>query len=146
MKSLLTITLSIFLLSSCNTSKKIEQPQEANFEFCESMTYNTTSVSNIATDYYKVDTVFITNNCINIWVSYSGGCGDADFTLYFTDIIKESVPPKTNLRLQLLDNDPCRSIVQQKLYYNLNFFDSYAINDGIIFQLVGSDMSVLYKK
>jgi len=127
-------------------SKKIEKSKEDNSEFCESMTYNTNPVNNIATDYYSLDTIFIANDCLNIWVSYSGGCGDAEFVLYYTDRVKKSMPPKTNLRLQLTDDDPCRAIVQQKLFYNLSFFDDYADKNGILLMLSGNDKSVLFKR
>jgi hypothetical protein len=140
------ILLTTLLVTSCRTSKKIEIPQAKIDDICESMIFNISSVNNISSDYYTVDTIFIANDCLNIWVSYSGGCGDADFSLYYNDNIQESMPPKTSLRLQLADNDPCRAIVQQKLYYNLSFFDDYANKNGILLVLSGNDKSVLYKR
>ena len=132
------------LLTSCITSKKTEDTN--NDTACESMTYNSSPVNNISTDYYQIDTVFINNDCLNIWVSYSGGCGDADFKLYYSDRVKQSYPPQASLRLQLIDNDPCRAIVQQKLFYNLSFFEDNAIEGGIIFNIVDYDKKIMYKK
>ncbi|MFK5856693.1 MAG: hypothetical protein QM503_11225 [Bacteroidota bacterium] len=146
MRYLIVIATLIIFLSSCNVSKKIEKQADTSADICESMTYNSMPVDKIATDYYSIDTIFIVDNCLNIWVSYSGGCGNSDFILYYTDRIKESMPPKTTLRLQLTDDDPCRAIVQQKLFYNLSYFEDYAEKNGILFKLAGSEKSILYKK
>ena len=137
-------TTVIILLVSCKSSRKAAENNINIDNFCESMTYNSSAVDNISTDYYSIDTLFIDNNCLNIWVSYVGGCGDSDFKLYYSDIVYESMPPTTNLLLQLNDNDPCKAIVQQKLYYNLSFFDEYKQNNGILLKLSGIDKSVLY--
>lgn len=135
------------LLASCNTSKKVEKRNSIDSEnICNSMTFNSQPVNKISTDYYTIDTLFIIDNCLNMWVSYSGGCGDADFKLYYTDRLVTSIPPKTTLRLQLTDNDPCRAIVQQKLYYNISFFEDYAKKSGILLKFAGSNKSILYKK
>ena len=132
-------------MSSCHTVKKIVKIEEA-VEVCESMTYTNQQFSDIVSDYYSLDTIFVVNNCLNIWVSYSGGCGDAEFELYYTNKVMESMPPKSNLLLQLIDNDDCRAIVQQKLFYNLNFFEEYAKKDGITLRFAGIGESVFYKK
>ena len=137
-------TLTIILLASCNTSKKVANNIDSTDNFCEAMTFNSTTVDNISTDYYSIDTLFIENDCLNIWVSYSGGCGDSDFKLYFSNIVNHSDIPRTSLLLQLINNDPCQAIVQQKLYYNLSFFDEYKLNTGILLELSGTDKSVMY--
>lgn len=146
MKNLLIIISLVFLISSCKSLKKTEQQQDTSPDICESMSFNSKPVDNISTDYYSIDSLTIDNNCLVIWVTYSGGCGDADFEMYYTDRIIETNPPKTKLRLQLTDNDPCRAIVQQKLFYNLSFFDDYAADKGLLIELVDSNKSVLYKK
>ena len=146
MKNLLLILTLFILLTSCNTAKQANQQQDNTNDICESMSFNTNPVEKISTNYYSIDSLFIHNSCLNIWVSYSGGCGDAEFNMYYTDKMIETIPPVTKLRLQLIDDDPCRAIVQQKLFYNLSFFDEYADKDGILLELVGSEKNVLFKK
>ncbi len=146
MKRITIIIIAIFIFASCNTSKNTVQQINYIDEECEAMTYNKSPVSNISSDYYQVDTLFIANNCLNIWVSYGGGCGISSFNLYYNDKVQNSVPPKTILRFQITDEDPCKATVQQKLYYNLSFFDDYYNQDGILFELSESKKSVLYKK
>ncbi len=147
MKIITTLSLLAVLLASCNTSKKIVEKKNADMDnICNSMTFNSQPVSKLSSDYYTIDTLFIVDNCLNMWVSYSGGCGNADFKLYYTDRMVTSMPPKTTLRLQLTDNDPCRAIIQQKLYFNISFFDDYAKKTGILLKFAGSNKSILYKK
>ncbi len=143
LKYLVTLFISIVMLPSCKSLK--ETNVESPVNICESMTFNNTPFSEIETDYYSVDSVYIENNCLVIWANYGGGCGDASFKLYYSDKVMESSPPKTNLFLQLKDQDHCRAIVQQKLYFNLSFFDNYANEDGITLRLSGLDKSVFYR-
>ncbi|MBC8320790.1 MAG: hypothetical protein H8E34_08715 [Bacteroidetes bacterium] len=143
--SLLILALTTILLSSCKTPKITADAKENLIDFCESMSFTNQPLNNITTDYYTIDTLFITNNCLNLWVSYSGGCGDADFKLYYTNWVIESIPPKTSILLQLIDNDPCRAIVQQKLFFNLSFFDEYSNKEGIVLNLAVRDRSLLFK-
>ncbi len=144
--TVISLVLVIILYNSCSSSKKSAHNKDKTDEVCEAMTYNSKPVNNIATDYYTIDSLFIIDNCLNIWASFSGGCGAFEFKLLYNDRVMESMPPKTNLLLQLTDNDPCRAIVQQKLFFNLSFFDEYANQDGILLKLVGTDKSVLYKR
>lgn len=145
MKYFLYILVLFFLATSCNTSKKVTTDHSTDPEPCEAIIFTKEAYNNIETDYYTIDSLFIENNCLNIWVSYSGGCGDAEFTLLYNNRIMESFPPKTSLMLQFKDMDDCRAIVQQKLYYNLSFFDDYAKDSGISLRLTGIGKSVLYK-
>ena len=142
---LILIFISITLLLSCRSVKKTAATEDVTNDVCESMTYTVQQFSDIDSDYYSLDSIFVVNNCLNIWVSYSGGCGDAEFSLYYTNKVMESIPPKSNLLLQLIDNDDCRAIVQQKLFYNLNFFEEYAKKDGITLRFAGIGESVFYK-
>ncbi len=136
----------MILCNSCSTSKKTAQNKDKEEDICESMTFNTRPVNNISTDYYTIDSLFIIDNCLNIWASFSGGCSAFEFKLFYSNRVMESMPPKTSLLLQLTDNDPCRAIVQQKLFFNLSFFDEYLNKNGIILKLAGTDKSVSYSR
>ncbi len=137
------VLLTMLISSACNIAKKVNVNNDP--DICESMTYTNQQFSEITSDYYTLDSVFIVNNCLNIWVSYSGGCGDSDFKLFYTNKVIKSKIPKTNILLQLTDNDDCRAIVQQKLFYNLSFFEEYAEGEGITIQLSGIGKSVIFK-
>ncbi len=142
---ILSIVLLAILTGSCKTSKKTVQNKDDADDICQSMTYNESPIDKISTDYYSIDSLFIKDDCLNIWVSYGGGCGDADFKLYYSGRVMKSMPPQTSLLLQLIDNDPCRAIVQQKLFFNLSFFEEDASKSGILLNLVNSEKSIMYK-
>ncbi len=144
--SIILLVLAMILYNSCSSSKKAAHKKNNAKDICESMTYNSRPVSNIATDHYTIDSLFIIDNCLNIWASFSGGCGGFEFKLFYSDKVMESMPPKTSLLLQLTDNDPCRAIIQQKLFFNLSFFEEYANKDGILLKLAGTEKSALYKR
>lgn len=60
-------------------------------------------------------------NIITIEVSYSGGCNEHDFKLYFDGNYKKSLPPKADFILTH-DNkgDACRSIVNKTLKFDIS--------------------------
>jgi len=146
MRKLLFILITTLIAVSCGTSRKGTTEENAIPEPCEAIIFIDKPYTEVETDYYSLDSLFIENGCLNIWVSYGGGCGDAEFTLYYNNIVLESFPPKANLMLKLKDEDNCRAIVQQKLYYDLSFFNDYAVGGGINLKLAGIDNSVMYKE
>jgi len=63
----------------------------------------------------------IEGNILTIVVSYSGGCNEHEFQLYFDGSYKKSLPPKANFILTH-DNkgDACRSIVEKTLKFDIS--------------------------
>ena len=140
------IVLIFAILASCNSSKKVSAVDDNIIDVCESMTFSDQFFDKVPSDYYSLDTMFLVDNCLVIWVSYSGGCGDANFKLLYSDKIIKTTPPRINLMLQLSDDDDCRAIVQQKLFYDVSFFEDYAEETGINLRLTGIGNTVFYKK
>lgn len=95
-------------------------------------------------DHYGIDSLYIKDQCMEVVVNYSGGCGESEFKLYYTNRIMESMPPKTVLYLTFEDNDPCRSIVRKGLKFSLEPFKRFD-DGGIYFKIYGTDKSVLYQ-
>lgn len=145
-KPFVVITILAITITSCKPGKKINESQKSSPEPCEPITFTNDLYENIETDYYSVDSIFIDNNCLNIWVNYSGGCGDSEFKLLYNNKIMKSMPPQTNLMLHFTDNDNCRALVQQKLYYDLSFFEEYANNGGIKLRMMGINSTIMYTK
>ena len=78
----------------------------------------TTPANNVSTDIFKTS---IEGNILTIEVSYSGGCEEHDFKLYFNGMYKKSLPPKADFVL-VHDNkgDACRSIVEKTLKFDIS--------------------------
>lgn len=142
-----TFTLLLLLaLFSCQSQKKTtEQQNGEQINVCQPMFNLTEEVNPGPSDHFSIDSLSITRNCLEIFVNYGGGCGGAEFQLYNANRIKESLPPQTVLFLHLKDEDPCRSIVSDTLYFDLSPFNKFANNSGIWLKFKGFEESVLYK-
>ena len=88
----------------------------------------------------------VVGDVLEVFVSYGGGCGEADFEMYYTQRVMNSMPPQTVIYLGFTDSDPCRSIVTKKLTFSLEPFRIMAENGGIWLILGGSDLRQLYKR
>jgi hypothetical protein len=60
-------------------------------------------------------------NILTVVVSYSGGCKEHDFKLYFDGNYKKSLPPKADFILTH-DNqgDACRSIIEKNIKFDIS--------------------------
>ena len=113
-------------------------------ENCMEMLFLEQPAKDLKSDFFEIDSLNINGNCLEIVVNYGGGCGDADFNLYYSDSITERMPPETKFYLVLKDDDPCRSIVHKKLKYSLEFYKDVAKNSGIYLHVSGKEEPVLY--
>ena len=144
MKIPIILLLSAFVVAGCKTNKPAAdggQTQSA----CREMMMLEKPLDSLRFDHYTIDSIAIREQCLEIVVSYGGGCGDATFDLYLTNRVMESMPPKTVLYLTFTDNDACRSIVKKKLKFNLKPYKRFADRGGIYLKIAGTDKSVLYQ-
>ncbi len=144
MKKLIFISVLLFLFS-CHIHKESTKQNKKSKVACKSMLLLTEEVNAKESDLFDLDSLAISNNCLEVFVSYSGGCGEADFSLYHTNMVMHSMPPQTVLFLNFKDEDPCRAIIQDTLYFNLSNFDELASSGGIWLKLRDYDRRVLYK-
>ncbi len=75
LRKVITLTSLVFLISlsilSCKSTIKSSQKKavDNSVETCEAISFTELSYTELETDYYQVDSVFIIDNCLNIWVS-----------------------------------------------------------------------------
>ncbi|HIN41822.1 MAG TPA: hypothetical protein EYN28_06560 [Flavobacteriales bacterium] len=56
-------------------------------------------------------------------VQYSGGCGNHEFEIETAGFLMKSLPPKQPIRIShRSDNDPCRSLIQEEIKFDLSSF------------------------
>lgn len=142
MKQIFFFLISLIFIASCITNRQTAKTQTAE---CNSIKLLKSPSDSLRIDPYDIDSLKIVDDCLGIYVSYGGGCGNADFGLYLTDRIMESMPPKTVLYLAFADDDPCRSIETKKLTFSLEPFKRYAEGGGIYLKIAGTDKSILYQ-
>ncbi|MEJ2595835.1 MAG: hypothetical protein P8100_12090 [bacterium] len=90
-----------------------------------------TSPDSLRMDPFQIDSLRIEEQCLDIFVSYGGGCGEVRFNMYYTQKVQHSFPPQTTLYLAFEDNDHCRAIERKKLTFDLSPLSNYADNGGI---------------
>ncbi len=142
--------LLIFFLTalfSCNPQKKVADKANDHKvkNLCMPVLGPVGETKMVASDFFTLDSLAVTEDCLWVLVSYSGGCGGADFRLFASGKVKYSMPPQADLLLHFTDNDPCRELVQDTLHFDLSTFTQLAEDGGIWLGLKGLDKRVLYK-
>lgn len=143
------LVFSIFILGmlaySCSSSIKASEAKQPNFDGVPSMVLLKGPADSLRQDPFQIDSLIIVDNTLEINLNYGGGCGNADFALYYTDLVLNSFPPQTVLHLSFVDEDPCRAIEFKTLKYSLQPFEEFAKNGGIYLRIAGFDQRVFYK-
>jgi hypothetical protein len=144
MKKIFLFLFLILILSACNTNKQVITSDKQIPEKGEKIKVLGVPVDSLRIDPYVIDSLKIIDDRLEIIVNYSGGCGEANFDLYRTNRILESMPPKTVLYLAFTDNDPCRSIETKRLIFDLEPFKRFADRGGIYLKISGTNKVAFY--
>jgi hypothetical protein len=142
MKRILYLTVLLFLFS-CHAQKEFGRYQKP-VASCKPMLLLAEEANAIDTDPYQLDSLAVSADCLEVFVTYSGGCGGAEFELYYTNKVMYSMPPQTTLFMDFKDDDPCRSIVQDTLHFDLSEFKEMASSGGIWLRMKDSKKGILY--
>jgi hypothetical protein len=85
---------------------------------------------NYPTDYFFIDTAFLSGNILNITVSYAGGCETHNFELYSQGDFCGTPPCYINLYLSHdSNNDLCEASLIETLCFDIS---TYISNDNYI--------------
>ena len=79
------------------------------------------------------------SNCLEIVVSYAGGCKEVDFVLVGSGDYAESYPPQLQVRLLLDDQDDCEAQIIEFYYFDVTELQ-YPDTKELIFHLDGFDL------
>ena len=70
-----------------------------------------------------IDTAYVTGDTLRATVTYSGGCGQHEFSLEKHGFMMKSLPPKQPLRIVHRSyGDPCRALIREELSFDLNSY------------------------
>jgi hypothetical protein len=144
---LLIFSVAAYSTISCRVKKgaAAEQTELKNATAgCTPMQLEEEPLLPVASDLFDLDSVWIEGYCLNFLVGYSGGCGSVDFQLYYNDKVMKSMPPQTSLFLAFTDSDPCRSLIQDTLRFDLSPFEAMARAGGVILNVAGYDHKVTF--
>jgi len=141
----LYLAFFIFFIYSCGSSKNSANKPATNNANIGQIQLITSNADELRIDPYQLDSLKIIQNELLIFVTYGGGCGEAHFELFRTQLILNSFPPQSVLHLSFADEDPCRALESRVLKYSMEPFKDYYSNDGIWLRVAGTDKQVLYK-
>ena len=69
---------------------------------------------------FNYDTAFVVGDSLHAVVTYSGGCGNHEFTLESNGPMLKSLPPKQPLRIvHRSDGDPCRANIKEEFKFGI---------------------------
>jgi len=105
------------LVFACNPSKHTTIDPPKNTGNCQQIT-NKPDFRDIRKDPYQLLSTNLVGDCLELKVTYSGGCEGARFELFYkqaTDLREPSV----HVLLGFTDEDHCRSIVEKSLLFDL---------------------------
>lgn len=112
---------------------------------CGSLTIIENFNDEIFLDNFDIQNVTITEDCINISLRYSGGCGYVNCQLITNNFIIETNPPKVYLEFKFEDYDYCKAIRHKNVSFDISSFKEYAQSTGIIIMLKNTEYRLIYK-
>lgn len=94
---------------------------------------------------FELSNMNIDGDILSLTVSYGGGCKEHEFNLYFSGNYKKSLPPKAEFKLvHKYIEDPCRSIVEKTLKFNISG-SKYEGQKEIVISINGFENTINYK-
>ncbi|MDA3943619.1 MAG: hypothetical protein PF694_08790 [Bacteroidetes bacterium] len=138
--------LLLLVVWGCSSTQKTQKPAttaSSDKNDCLPLQF-VTSYGVIDSDPFELESLVVENNCLSIVITYEGGCGTVDYTVYYNKKVSESYPPQQSLMLKLADNDPCREMINDTLRIDLSYFESMARAGGLKIGLEGANKQVLY--
>jgi len=136
------ILLSLLLTLGCSNSRHVANTKKA-VKACLPVQM-VESYEGIDSDFFEVQEVFVNDNCLNVILTYGGGCGEVNYEVFYDNIVLQSYPPQLYLMLKFTDNDPCRAIETDTISIDLSRFESMARAGGLQIGLAGAPQQVTY--
>lgn len=134
------LILGIILIMSCN-----EDDGGENSITSDSTTLiSSEAFLNAPSDQLTINSLEITENCLNINFSASGCSGDTwELQLIDSDEILESIPLQRNLRLSLKNEEECEAFITQELSFDIS---NVQVNGNqVILNILNSGDKILYE-
>ena len=135
-----TIAFGI-LFSSCEKDKN-DTSNGVNVD--NTIIVDNTLFNSATSDDFDFTDVEIVGDSLKITISYGGGCGDIDIKLIDYEDIMESYPAQRNIRLILIDEDPCEALLTKEFSFDLTPIKISSQNK-ILLNLTGWDSQMLYQ-
>ncbi|PLW97184.1 MAG: hypothetical protein C0591_07335 [Marinilabiliales bacterium] len=130
-----TLLMLGFLFFSCKGTKKTTEANQIVKPASDKISLYTLPSDSLKTDYFNIDSIAMKDQTLFVFITYSGGCGDVKFEMFYKPQFLTVMPHRNSLLLKLTDDDPCRELIQKKLTYDLSIFNAEAQSGGVVFNL-----------
>lgn len=131
--------ITLLVLGSLLSCEKFPLPSPCG----ESIIVDGELFENAPRDEFILNSASITGDCLNLNISYGGGCGSIETKLLTNDVITLSNPPQMQVRLSLKDEDLCEALVTKDLSFDLKAIRTFGAGK-IIINLNGWDQELIY--
>lgn len=130
-----TLLMLGFLFFSCKGTKKTTETSQIIKPASDKISLYTLPSDSLKTDFFNIDSIAMKDQTLFVFITYSGGCGDVKFEMFYKPQVLTVMPHRNSLLLKLTDDDPCRELIQKKLAYDLSIFNAEAQSGGVVFNL-----------
>ncbi len=137
---ILIILVAIMTVAACKSTKKTSEKDADAKTPVRNMIFFDKPFEDLKTDYFDIDSLAVEGQTLAVFVSYGGGCGDAAFEMYYKPQMITVMPHRSSLFLKLIDNDPCRSIISEKLLFDLSVLNKEATTGGVILTISDNEL------
>ncbi|MEM6377014.1 MAG: META domain-containing protein, partial [Bacteroidota bacterium] len=103
----------ILHLTSRESGHELFFRKKENLAECLSVQQNNTLFQDLETVPFEWKAFRLDGTCLEVEVTYGGGCGDVSMQLIVGEDYAESLPPIVAAKLVFSDNDPCRALVTE---------------------------------
>ena len=94
----------------------------------------------------SINSISWNGNCLEISVSYSGGCEDHEIDVVTNGALIKTQPPIMELALKHDNNDPCEALITETIAYDINDIVSLKNEDIVVLNFVKPAFSFTLEK
>lgn len=106
--------LSLLWLGGCK-KEDLNEPDPG----CAPILVDNITFTGLVKDDFLLTDAHVDGHCLHLAISYAGGCGDSHDQLVSASGFNEFQSDHRQLKLSFDDNDPCESIVNKEVSYDL---------------------------
>ncbi|MFC2130849.1 hypothetical protein ACFLSQ_05395 [Bacteroidota bacterium] len=138
----LVLTLFIFgFFLGCTDDDNIK-PNNSNCD--QEIIADDSLFANAPDDDFEFVNAEIKGNCLEITISYGGGCGEIELKLIDSEKIIETYPPQRDIRLSFKDEDYCKALIHKNISFDLTLIRIIQ-TDRVLLNLTGWNDKLLYQ-
>jgi hypothetical protein len=117
-RNLLTLVAILLIFQACHKRGATENTATQN-PMAKALI--SSSLPDTASAPVTIDSLKVSGQQLIVTVSYSGGCENHSFDLYFDGMYAKSLPAQATLQLYHRNNgDACRSLISEELRFDLS--------------------------